>query len=396
MKKKLKATLWAACLLAGTAHASELRLLTHLQGAEYAWLSKMARQYSAVKGHPQVKLVLTSFEAMRIKLLEPVAGDQIDLVGPLPHDQLGGLVETGAIAPLGKLAVLPDDTLKVAGRAVTLQGQIYGIPIAAEAIAVLYNKALMPKFPKTYTEFLETAQRLTTGGNYGYVANLGDVYQQYGMISAFGGYIFGETQGRLEVNDLGIAKPGTAQALALLGDLRFKYKLVPDQLDGGAIRKLFLGGKAAMFLTGPWDMGDIKKARIDFGIAPFPVPPGAVNPWSPFVGIQTLVVSQKSQLKGEAVAFAQFLARPENQVAFNNAGGRIPVSKKAINLLSGNPVVTGFSKSITVGTPMPNVPQMSEVWEPLNNALSKATAQPNQDYAKLLLEAQAQIEKKLK
>ena len=382
-------------LLAGAAQASELRLLTHLQGAEYAWLSKMARQYSAVKGRPQVKLMLTSFDALRIKLLEPVAGDEVDLVGPIPHDQLGALVEAGTITPLGMLSVLPEDTLKVAGRAVTLRGQVYGIPIAAEAIAVVYNKALMPKFPKTYADFLETAQRLTTGGNYGYIANLGDVYQQYGMISAFGGYIFRETQGRLEVSDLGIATPGTAQALAMLGDLRFKYKLIPDQLGGSALRKLFLTGKAAMFLTGPWDMGDIKKARIDYGIAPFPLPSGAVNPWSPFVGIQTLVVSQKSQLKGEAVEFAQFLARPENQVAFNKAGGRIPVSKKAINLLSGNPVVTGFSKSITVGTPMPNVPQMSEVWEPLNNALTRATAQPNQDYAKLLLEAQTQIEKKL-
>ncbi|MGI8748106.1 MAG: maltose ABC transporter substrate-binding protein, partial [Deinococcus sp.] len=60
------------------------------------------------------------------------------------------------------------------------------------------------------------------------------------------------------------------------------------------------------------------------------------------------------------------------------------VSLSARVLLKSDPVVVGFGKSISAGTPMPNVPQMSAVWGPWTNAVAQSTQKPSPDYSGIL------------
>jgi arabinogalactan oligomer / maltooligosaccharide transport system substrate-binding protein len=331
-------------------------------------------------------------------ILGAAKGEGADLVLSLPHDQLGEMAAAGVLEPMDKYLTNKGDINRTALSAMTYQGQLFGLPMFAEAVGVVYNKKLIKAVPGTWPGFLAAAQRLTDAkkGTYGYLANLGDVYAQYGVISAFGGYVFKNNAGTLDVKDLGVGNAGVAKAMGFLNDLRFKDKLIPTGVDGAVAKAQFLGGNLAMYLTGPWDMGDIKKAGIDFGIAAFPTPPGASGKWSPFVGVQGVLMNSYSKNKAAAAKFAKFIITPDSQVAFNKAGGRIPISNRAVSQLRSDPVVSGFSKNIAAGVPMPNVPQMGAVWGPWTNAITLSTTKPTPDYAGILSSAAQEIKTNIK
>ena len=183
------------------------------------------------------------------------------------------------------------------------------------------------------------------------------------------------------------------KALQFIKDLRFKYNLVPEGVDYGVADGAFKDGALAMILNGPWALGDYKKAKVDFGIAPFPTPPGAKNPWGPFLGVQGVVVNAYSKNKTQAVNFAKTLVTGRNLVAFNQAGGRIPVSKSAVKQLEKDPVVAGFSKVFPLGAPMPNIPEMGKVWGPWGNAISLAIQRPDSNVKKIVEDMVAEIKK---
>jgi arabinogalactan oligomer/maltooligosaccharide transport system substrate-binding protein len=146
-----------------------------------------------------------------------------------------------------------------------------------------------------------------------------------------------------------------------------------------------------MMLTGPWDLADVKKAGIDFGIALLPKPEGAVRNWSPFIGIRGIVMNSYSKNKEAAAAFGKYLIRNDQQISLNKTGGRVPISKSAVRQLSKDVTVAGFGAAIAAGIPMPNIPAMGQVWGPWGNALSLSIKSDNPDFKKLHADAVAQI-----
>jgi len=143
-------------------------------------------------------------------------------------------------------------------------------------------------------------------------------------------------------------------------------------------------------------MGDIKKAGINYGITTLPTPPGAKNRWSPLVGVQGIILNARGKNKAATAQLARALVSSQAQVSFNRAGGRIPVSLAARGQLGTNPVVAGFSRAISVGTPMPNVPEMGAVWTPWTNAVTQSVQEPTPNYASILTNALMEIRKNIK
>ncbi|WP_034383103.1 maltose ABC transporter substrate-binding protein [Deinococcus sp. YIM 77859] len=394
MKKAL--TILSLALL-GSAHAATLTLWTHYEPAgEVGWVKAQAAAFEKKTGH-KVNVVSVPFGQITEKFIQSAPkGQGPDLIVTQPHDRLGQMAAAGVIEPLDKYVTSRSDYDKTALNALTYKGKLFGLPLFAEAVALVYNKNLVPKAPTTWAEFLKVAQANTGNGKFGFMSQLEEPYRSYGFVHAYGGYVFKNNNGTLNIKDVGLDNAGTAKALAFLNDLRYKYNLVPEGVDAGAAKSAFVDGRLAMLYTGPWDMGDIKKAGINYGIAVFPTPPGATGKWSPFVGVQGIVINAYSKNKAAAVALARQMTSADAQVAFNKAGGRIPVSLAARTRLKADPVVAGFGKAISVGTPMPNVPEMSAVWGPWGAATAQAVQKPNQPYADLLKKAVAEIQSNIK
>ncbi|WP_135227958.1 maltose ABC transporter substrate-binding protein [Deinococcus fonticola] len=391
-----KAFLALSLALVSQASAANITVWTHFGTAELDWLKQQAAQFEKKTGN-KVTVVSVPFDTIPDKLIQSAPkGQGPDLVVTLPQDRLGQLASAGVVEPMDKYVTSRTDLDKTAVNAFTYQGKLLGIPMFAEAVAVVYNKKLVSKAPTTWNEFLKVAQANTGNGKFGYLADLGNAYMNYGIISAYGGYVFKNNGGTLNVKDVGLSNTGADKASAFLNDLRYKYNLVPEGVDGGSAKNAFTDGRLAMFLTGPWDMADIKKAKIDYGIMQFPTPPGATGKWSPFVGVQGTLMSAYSKNKAASAAFAKQMSSADAQIAFNKAGGRIPVSLAARTRLKADPVVAGFGKSISAGTPMPNVAQMGAVWGPWSNAIAQSVQKSGQNYSQILDKAVQEINGNIK
>jgi len=398
MKKAL--TILSLALLGQTvatqASAANITVWSHFGTGELTWLREQAAAFDKKTGN-KTTIVTVPFDQIPDKLIQSASrGQGPDVVVTLPQDRLGQLAAAGVIEPMDKYVTSKSDLDKTALQAMTYQGKLFGIPMFAESVALVYNKKLVAQAPTTWNAFLSAAQKNTGNGTFGYLADLGNAYMNYGVISAYGGYVFKNNSGTLNTKDVGLANAGADKASAFLNDLRYKYNLVPEGVDGAAAKSAFTDGRLAMFLTGPWDMGDIKKAGINYGIVSFPTPPGAAGKWSPFVGVQGTMLNAYSKNKAAAALFAKQISTADAQIAFNKAGGRIPVSLAARTKLKADPVVAGFGKSISAGTPMPNVPQMGAVWGPWSNAIAQSVQKAGVNYSQILDKAVQEINGNIK
>ncbi|THF86668.1 maltose ABC transporter substrate-binding protein [Deinococcus sp. KSM4-11] len=389
MKKAF--TLLSLALL-GSAHAATLTLWTSFEAAgELAWIKAQAAAFEKATGN-KVTLVSVPFAQTQDKFIQSAPkGQGPDLIATEPHDRLGRYAASGVIEPMDKYITSKADYDKTALSAFTYQGKLFGLPLNAEAVALVYNKKLVPSAPTTWDAFLKAAQANTGNGKFGYLADIAEPYKSYGFVSAYGGYVFKNNGGTLDTKDIGLDNAGTAKALGFLNDLRYKYNLVAEGVSQDAAKSAFVDGKLAMFYTGPWDMGDIKKAGIDYGIVPFPTPPGATGKWSPFVGVRGILVSAYSKNKTVAVQLARQLTSSASQLSFNAANGSIPTSLSARSKLRTDPVVAGFGKAVAMGTPMPNIPEMGSVWGPWAAATAQGVQKANQPYSDLLKKAVTEI-----
>ncbi|SMB81427.1 maltose ABC transporter substrate-binding protein [Deinococcus hopiensis] len=394
MKKILMLT---SLVFAGQASAATLTVWNHFTDAgEVAWLQAQATAFTQATGH-KVSIVSMPLDQIPDKLIQSAPkGQGPDMVVTLPQDRFGQLASAGVIEPMDRYVVSKTDLDRTAVNAMTYGGRLFGLPMFAESVALIYNKAMVPKAPTTWNEFISVAQKNTGNGKFGFLLDLTNAYANYGFFSAYGGYIFKNYSGTLNVQDVGIGNAGSLKAVALLNDLRYKYNLVPEGVSADVAKSAFVDGRLAMIVTGPWDIGDIKKAGINYGITTVPTPPGATGKWSPFVGVQGVILNAYGKNKALAAQFAKRLVTSPAQLAFNQAGGRIPVSLAARTRLKADPVVTGFGKAISAGTPMPNVPQMGAVWGPWGSAVAQSVQKPGPNYAAILAAAVKEIKGNIK
>ncbi|WP_349774840.1 sugar ABC transporter substrate-binding protein [Deinococcus taeanensis] len=383
--------------MSSSAAATTLTVWSHFSDtAEVAWLRTQTNNYTRLTGN-KVTLVQVPLDKIADKLIASAKkGQGPDLIVTLPQDRFGQLVTAGVLEPMKPYMERRTDFDRTTLTALTYRGTLYGLPMFAESVALVYNKKLVPTAPGSWNEFISVAKRNTAGDRFGFLTDLGNAYVNYGFFSAYGAYVFKNNSGTLDTKDIGLNTAGAARALSVMNDLRYKHKLVPEGMTGDAAKAAFMKGQAAMIVTGPWDMGDIKKAGISYGIAAVPTPPGAPSPWSPFVGVQGIVMNAYSTHKTEAGAYARGLVSSVAQVSFNQAGGRIPVSVGVRTRLGNNPIVSGFGRVISDGTPMPNVAEMGQVWGPWTDAVALGVGKAGVDTSKILEDAVDKIKKSIK
>src|SRR5690606_5732041 len=113
-----------------------------------------------------------------------------------------------------------------------------------------------------------------------------------------------------------------------------------------------------------WSIPGYLAAGLDFTVVPVP-PLADGTPFSGFMEVIGAVVNQYSGLGREAANFAKWVSRPEAQVSLASLSGRIPASLSALEQVQADPVIAGFGAALLDAEPMPNVPEMGAVWQPM-------------------------------
>ncbi|MGW4940819.1 sugar ABC transporter substrate-binding protein [Actinoplanes sp. NPDC004185] len=294
------------------------------------------------------------------------------------HDWIGNLVQNGAIDPVQLTADQQQGLAPNAVKAVTFNGQVYGVPYATENLALIRNTELAPEAPATMEDLVAQAKKLRAGKKASellclQVGQNGDAYHAYPLFSSAGGYLFGTgANGDYDKNDLGIAKPESIAAFQ-------KIRALGEKGDGALKRSItvensiatFTAGKCAYLVSGPWAVTDVKKAKIAYDISAVPGFAGA-KPAQPFLGVQSFYVAAKGKNKALAQEFVtNYVTTPELAVALYQAEPRPPVLTAAYDQVKGaDPDLAKFVEAGKNAVPLPAIPEMASVWDPFSKAES--------------------------
>ncbi|MDT8305819.1 MAG: maltose/maltodextrin ABC transporter substrate-binding protein MalE [Anaerolineae bacterium] len=302
--------------------------------------------------------------------------DQLKIAGPAgegpdiiigAHDWLGELVSNGLLTPLD-LGDKAENFDPVALQAFTYEGELYGLPYNTEAVALYYNRDLVPEPPQTWEELKEIARALQEeeGLEQGYVLQQGDPYHTYPIFTGFGGYVFGrDDEGNHDPTDLGLDSPGGIAAAEEI-DSMVKEGLLRQDVDYGVMMNLFSSGESAMFITGPWALGDVRASGVNYAIAKIPMMEETPRP---FVGVQGFMVSNFGKNKLLAQTFlTEYVATDETMQALYEAVPNAPAWLPLREQID-DPDIAMFAESAADGEPMPAIPQMSAVWEAWTDAI---------------------------
>jgi arabinogalactan oligomer/maltooligosaccharide transport system substrate-binding protein len=288
------------------------------------------------------------------------------------HDWIGNLVQNGAIEPL---QLTPDQLSGYSEKAVqatTYDGQLYGLPYGIEALALYRNTAVAPDEPKTMDDAISEGEAAVKAGKVDSALNLpvgenGDAYHMEPILTSLGGYIFGTgSDGGYNPEDVGIGKPGSIAAAKKIAELA-KAKVLRSSISGDNSIALFTSGKAAFLVSGPWALPDVQKSDVKYAIQPVPGFAGG-EPAQPFMGAQAFMVAAGAQNEAFAQEFVTNGVNNEDAMKILFDGTKLPPAMTAVQDQVDDPDLKVFVDAANAAGPMPAIPAMASVWEPLGKA----------------------------
>lgn len=336
-------------------------------------VKKLATQWASSRGF-SVQVVQKGFGNIRDDLKTVKSEDAPDVI-MAAHDWTGELAANGLVVPLfPKKSALKQ--IPAYARNAFTYGKLFGMPVALENVGLFVNTKLA-KVPKSWSDLEKKALAFKQGGS-GRVAldvqqgSGGDAFHMYPLFSGLCGYVFGKSNGRLNPNKLGVANPKFIKNAPLI-DRWNKEGLVNSKIDGNTATQLFTSGKAAYWITGPWNIDTVRKAGISFKIIQVPKIKCASVP---FLGVQGLMVTKYATPHGVASAAKDFvgnyMASPTAQYELTVLNGRYPANTAAAKRVKDS-ALKQIGQASKGGVPMPNIPQMNSVWGDLGTAWVKST-----------------------
>jgi arabinogalactan oligomer / maltooligosaccharide transport system substrate-binding protein len=370
-----------------------LKIWTPFTDQTLEWLQKEVDAYSAAFAVPVEIVKLDLGELRQQMLLAAPQGEAGDVIVGVPHDQIGELAAGGVLADMGSYATAAylEDLNPQARLGYTFGGKLFGLPMFIEGPALIINTDLVPEIPATYEDMIAKAKELTTADQFGFLFDVNNFYFAYNWLHSSGGYVFGRDDSGLVAGDVGLNSEGAIKGAELLKALRQSDGLIPAGMTYDVANGQFLDGAAAMMYNGPWAISQYREAGLNVAVVPMP-PLADGTTWAGFMGVQGVLLNEFSTNKVDAANLAKWLTRKEAQVSLSNLSGRIPASQSALAEVQDDPIIAGFGAALTNAEPMPNIPEMGQVWGPMGNALTVITESADSDVAGTLNQAVSEIQ----
>jgi maltose-binding protein MalE len=282
------------------------------------------------------------------------------------NDWLGELAANGVTAEVDLGAKAADfDPVSVFG--FTFDGKLLGMPYAVENVALLCNPDLVPTPPTTWDEVRTMSEEMQAAGTVQQFMALfpNDAYHYEPVSTAFGGYIFAQTETGYDACDTGLDSQGAVDSLTWI-DGMVKDGLLSADVDWETAHVLFETGAAGCIVTGPWALDRFNTAGVSYTVLPLP---GQAQDSSPFVGLQGFFVNAFSPNKVLAQSFlTDYIATVPVMEQFYLQGNRVPAYLPARDVLDAD--AQAFTAVGESGHAMPNITAMNAVWNSWGSAIT--------------------------
>ena len=320
-------------LLATPALAQEVRVTV----AEYSsktgpYFERMAEQFEAENEGIDVQIEVVPWDVLLQKLTTDISGGVNADLAIIGTRWLLDFVEQGVAEPLDGYM---DDAFR--GRFIEtflspseMDGQTYGLPVAASARAMFYNEDLFEQAgvepPETWEDVRAAAEAIAAldgdAAGYGLQGKEieTDVYFYYPMWS-FGGEIVEED------GTSGLDSEAAVEAATLYKDM-IDAGLTqdgPTAYNREDVQNLFKQGQVGMMITAPFLSGQIAEEAPDLNYGIVPIPAGPEGERGTYGVTDSIILFANSDNKDEAWQFMDYLFTQEPRSEFTQGEGFLPV-----------------------------------------------------------------------
>lgn len=329
-----------------------------------------------------VKVVVKTKDALAtldsLKLDGP-AGKAADVM-MAPFDRVAVLGKQGQLATV-KLA--DDGRYNDADKKnVTLKGKTYGEPVTIETLVMYYNKDLIKKAPTSFKELealskdSKFAYENDKTKNVAFLTQWTNFYNAYGLIKGYGGYVFGDNG--TNPKEIGLNNKGSVEGLTYISDW-FKNVWPKGMMSASSnenfVTDQFTSDKTAVVIDGPWMAAKYKKAKVNYGVAALPTLDNG-NKYQAFGGGKAWVISNYSKQKGLSQKWLDYVTNKKNQTKFFKDTNEVPANEQARDAVAkgDNDLAKAVIAQYKDADPMPNIPEMAEVWTGAENLIVDSAA----------------------
>lgn len=331
---------------------------------------------NGVKVVVKTKDALTTLDSLK---LDGPAGKAADVM-MAPFDRVAVLGKQGQLATV-KLA--DDGRYNDADKKnVTLKGKTYGEPVTIETLVMYYNKDLIKKAPTSFKELealskdSKFAYENDKTKNVAFLTQWTNFYNAYGLIKGYGGYVFGDNG--TNPKEIGLNNKGAVEGLTYISDW-FKNVWPKGMMSASSnenfVTDQFTSGKTAVIIDGPWMAAKYKKAKVNYGVAALPTLDNG-NKYQAFGGGKAWVISNYSKQKGLSQKWLDYVTNKKNQTKFFKDTNEVPANEQARDAVAkgDNDLAKAVIAQYKDADPMPNIPEMAEVWTGAENLIVDSAA----------------------
>ncbi|WP_127143927.1 ABC transporter substrate-binding protein [Pelagibacterium montanilacus] len=330
-----KATLAGAALslMAGAAQAQSVRVTV----AEYSSLTGPYFQEAAAAFEEEtgtaVEIEVVPWDVLLQKLTTDISGGVNADLSIIGTRWLIDFVSEGIAAPLDDMmdADLTDRFIPAFLEPSVMDGQTYGLPIAASARAMYYNTELMEEagveaVPETWEELVAAAEQISALDDETFGFGLQgneietDVYFYYALWS-YGGELIEED------GTSGLDSEAAYEAAALYKSMIDEGLTQPGVTSYSRedVQNLFKQGRVGMMITAPFLSNQIADEVPDLPYGVAAIPAGPDGDRGTYGVTDSIIMFENAQNKEGAMEFLNFIFSPEWRVRFSEGEGFLPV-----------------------------------------------------------------------
>lgn len=383
--------LGALALLAGAAcrraEAGKVELELWGMGREGEVVEELIPEFERLHPNVRVKVQQIPWRTAHEKILTAYVGRRTPDVGQIGNSWIPELAMLEALVPLdahlaGSREIRREGFFPGIWATNVYEGATYGVPWYVDTRLLFYRSDLLAAAgfrepPRTWSEWLEAMRRVKARAGAGHFASLlpTDEFEQP--------VIFGMQAGAPLLRDGGrygdFSEPRFRKAFEFYVSI-FHAGLAPVASNAqiGNLYQQFAEGHYAMYVTGPWNLGEFRTRmpaalRNSWETAPMPVPDGSPYPGASFAGGASLSIFRSCRHPREAWQLIEFLTATRNQIRFWELTGDLPARTAAWEnaRLAGDRRTRAFRQSLEAAQPTPMVPE----WQQIAIRLAEAAQQ---------------------